>query len=109
VGPDIDITPIGPGLILRYIRSPYYVGAVLNECVRLKIIDNFPKLLMMVKSCPVKDQMLAIWSTVGLGSYWVKMYGDTNNVISYALSSCNNPDLFRYSLYEALSQLRLDE
>jgi hypothetical protein len=108
VGPDYDITPIGPGLILRFIRSPYYIGALLNECVRLSIIDNFPKLLMMTKKVP-SELSLAIWSTVGLGSYWVKMYGDTTNVISYALSSCNNPDVFRYSLYEALSQLRLDE
>jgi len=109
MGPNIDITPIGPGLILRYIRSPYYVGAVLNECVRLGVIDNFPKLLTMVNSCPVKDNLLAIWSTVGLGSYWVKMYGDTSNVISYALSSCNDPNLFRYSLWEALLQLRLEK
>jgi hypothetical protein len=108
VGPDCDITPIGPGLILRLIRSPYYIGAVLNECVRLGVIDNFPKLLMMTEKSP-KEALLATWSTVGLGSYWVKMYGDTNNVISYALSSCNDPNLFRYSLYEALSQLRLDE
>lgn len=60
VGPDIDITPIGPGLILRFIRSGYYIGAVLNECVRLKIIDNFPKLLMMVRQSPAKEAMLAV-------------------------------------------------
>jgi len=49
VGPGYNISSIGPGLILRFICSLYYIGAVLKKAVRLDIIDNFPQLLMMIK------------------------------------------------------------
>jgi len=34
-GPDIDYTPIGPGLILRFIRDRFYIGNVIREAVKL--------------------------------------------------------------------------
>jgi len=34
-GPNIDITPIGPGLILRFIRDIFYIGNVIRECRKL--------------------------------------------------------------------------
>jgi len=50
-GPNnLNFTPIGPGLILRTIRNKYYIGALLNECVRLSIFDDLSQLLDKIHS-----------------------------------------------------------
>jgi hypothetical protein len=35
-GPGIDLTPLGPGLILRFIRDKFYIGSLITEAVKLK-------------------------------------------------------------------------
>jgi hypothetical protein len=35
-GPNINITPIGPGLILRFIRDKFYIGSLVAEAIKLK-------------------------------------------------------------------------
>jgi len=34
-GPNVDYTPIGPGLILRFIRDRFYIGNVIREAHKL--------------------------------------------------------------------------
>jgi len=35
-GPGIEYTPIGPGLILRFIRDRFYIGNVIREAAKLE-------------------------------------------------------------------------
>jgi hypothetical protein len=35
-GSNINITPIGPGLILRFIRDKFYIGSLISEAIKLK-------------------------------------------------------------------------
>jgi hypothetical protein len=34
-GPSVEYTPIGPGLILRFIRDRFYIGNVIREAAKL--------------------------------------------------------------------------
>lgn len=49
-GPNVQITPIGPGLVLRLIRDKKYVGAFLSEARKLNLIRNFTEALSAIKS-----------------------------------------------------------
>lgn len=62
----MDITPIGPGLILRTVRDDKYKGILLGEAVRLNLIETLPQLLTLIRD--LKDPLLALWSTLGAGS-----------------------------------------
>lgn len=105
-GPGIDLTPIGPGLVLRSVRNKPYLGILLGEAVKLNLIESLPKLLTLIQS--LSDPLLALWSTLGLGSPKWGNHVDAQ-AITWGLSSTDNPSLFLYSLDNAIRQLLIEE
>jgi len=52
--------------VLRSVRNKPYLGILLGEAVKLNLIESLPKLLTLIQS--LSDPLLALWSTLGLGS-----------------------------------------
>jgi len=105
-GPNIDITPIGPGLILRTVRSEPYKGVLLGEAVKLHLIESLPQLLTLIRD--LKEPLLALWSTLGLGGANGENQVDVGT-ITWGLSSTPDPKLFLYCLGNSLKQNFLNE
>jgi hypothetical protein len=105
-GPSINITPVGPGLILRTVRDNKYKGILLGEAVRLNLIETLPQLLTLING--LKDPLLALWSTLGMGSARWENQVDAQ-AITWGLSSTHNSKLFLYCLGNAVKQCFLDE
>jgi hypothetical protein len=102
-GPQVEITPLGPGLTLRLVRAKYFLGSFLAEATRLKLMNSVQSFLAAVRSLDeVKlssKSLLAIWSTVGLRSFLNRESGKVDaSAITFCFPSQGNVDLFRYSL-----------
>jgi len=54
----MNITPVGPGLILRTLRTDKYKGILLGEAVRLNLIETLPQLLTLIAG--LKNPLLAL-------------------------------------------------
>lgn len=105
-GPSVDITPIGPGLILRTVRDDKYKGILLGEAVRLNLIETLPQLLTLIRD--LKDPLLALWSTLGAGS--ARWDNQANaQAITWGLTSMSDQRLFLYCLGNSIKQNFLNE
>jgi hypothetical protein len=75
-GPDVNITPIGPGLTLRFIRDKKYIAKYILEAWKLNIFNHFSEVLAFVER--VRDSKAKtevnniLWSSFGLNGYLVK-------------------------------------
>lgn len=49
-GPNVQITPIGPGLTLRLIRDKKYVAAYISEAFKLNLLKSFNEVLSAISS-----------------------------------------------------------
>lgn len=105
-GPSLDLTPMGPGLLLRSLRDSKFKGVLLGEAVRLNLLESLPQLLGLISS--LKNPLLALWSTLGLGSAVWRNHADAQ-AITWGISSTHNPRLFIYCLGNAVKQLSLDD
>lgn len=105
-GPNIDVTPIGPGLILRSVRNDIYKGVLLGEAQKLGLITSLSQLLTLIKD--LKNPFLALWSTLGLGSDKWRNQTDADAIV-WGLSSTPNPRLFLYCLMNSVKQISIDD
>lgn len=99
----MEITPLGPGLTLRLVRSKFFIGAFLAEAFRLKLMTDLQSFLAAIRSLEkVKlssKSLLAMWSTVGLRSFLNRESGNVDaNAITFCFPSQGNVEAFRYSL-----------
>jgi hypothetical protein len=105
-GSGINITPIGPGLILNASRHKIFLAPLLSELYRLELLD-VKTLLILVRELPRKcgDTIsLILWSVLGLGSWLQKGHRDANAIL-WAFPSASNTLLFQYSLYISLLEI----
>jgi hypothetical protein len=73
LGPNgLDLSPLGPGLILRTVRNRYYLAALLSQMFGLKLISDLNATLVRVRDLPpfYKGQVWnALWAAFGLNSF----------------------------------------
>lgn len=48
-GPGVNITPIGPGLTLRFVRDRSYAGTYLREAHKLGLFNHFAEVLARIE------------------------------------------------------------
>jgi hypothetical protein len=56
VGPNVELTPIGPGLILRTVRNRFYIGALLTSMFRIGLLPNLDAVLAAIRALPTEFQ-----------------------------------------------------
>nr|UNG44314.1 RNA-dependent RNA polymerase [Fusarium asiaticum mitovirus 3] len=85
-GPNnINITPIGPGLILRFIRDRFYIGSLLTEAIKLKWFRNTDDVLNPVlERFPKKGNILTLvlWICSGAGGAFVAQPNSTDHLLT---------------------------
>ncbi|UBZ25880.1 RNA-dependent RNA polymerase [Fusarium mangiferae mitovirus 1] len=84
-GPNIDITPLGPGLILRFIRDKFYIGAVVAEGIKLKWFSSVDDVLAPVLDrFPKKGNILTLvlWVCSGAGGAFVAQPTSTDHPLT---------------------------
>jgi len=96
MGPNgLDLSPLGPGLILRAIRSRLYLVGVLDAMFRLGLIQNLQATLASIQSL-AKDfdkkykgqRWNALWAAFGLNSFVLKGSQLGNHNFMQLLSWC---------------------
>jgi hypothetical protein len=92
IGPNgLDLSPIGPGLILRTIRSRLYLAGLLDSMFRLKLIPNLQATLASIQSLPSKyrgQRWNALWAAFGLNSFVLKGSQTGNHNFMQLLAWC---------------------
>jgi hypothetical protein len=73
-GKDINLSPLGPGLILRSVRYKYYQSVLLSDSVRTGLILSLPKLLSIISR--FEKPVLCLWTLFGVGSSFWKKHSD---------------------------------
>jgi len=92
IGPSgLDLSPLGPGLILRLCRNRFYMAALLTQMFDLGIIRSIEETLARVSHLPPKFQgqkWNALWAAFGLNSFVMKKSQDGTYNFMHALSWC---------------------
>jgi hypothetical protein len=116
VGPTINITPIGPGLLLRLVRDTKYLAVFVREAWQLKLISNFRNLLDMIaefrsSKSTRSEANNVLWSSFGLSNFTESSKSPINvNTLMWCFSAqVNYLPVLRYHIYNALLQLRIDD
>jgi hypothetical protein len=113
VGPEgVQITPIGPGLLLRLIRNKFYLAALFSEMFKLGLVSTFQELLATTNSLPGEyrsQKWNVLWAAFGLNSF----LNGSGLVDAQAITWCfaergTNPSFMRYNIWNALLQDKLD-
>jgi len=113
MGPDgVQITPIGPGLLLRLIRNKFYLAALFAEMFKLGLLTTFQELLATTNSLPVEykaQKWNVLWATFGLNSFLNGSGLVDANAITWCFAERGtNPSFMRYNIWNALLQDKLD-
>lgn len=72
VGPAYNITPIGPGLILRTVRSPYYISALIAAAFKNELYKTLEQALTLIQTLPLRFKgqcWNSLWAAFGLNSF----------------------------------------
>jgi hypothetical protein len=115
-GPHVEYTPLGAGLILRLLRDNYYLGNVLNEMMKLKIIEHYGACLKILNSLPkalLSARGLGLWSIFGLkGTMWKLSGRDVSYLkrsIAFILTSAASETIMtKYLVFNAVRQAKID-
>jgi hypothetical protein len=84
-GPGIDLTPLGPGLILRFIRDKFYIGSLVTEAVKLKWFTSVDDVLNPVlERFPKKGNILTLvlWVCSGAGGAFIAKPNSTDHPLT---------------------------
>nr|QIR30267.1 RNA-dependent RNA polymerase [Plasmopara viticola lesion associated mitovirus 44] len=84
-GPNINISPIGPGLILRFIRDKFYIGSLISEAIKLKWFRSIDDVLNPVlERFPRKANILALtlWICSGAGGAFARRLNGTDHPLT---------------------------
>jgi hypothetical protein len=113
VGPNgVEISPIGPGLLLRLIRNKFYLAALFAEMFRLGLVTTFQELLAHIRFLPTEfrgQKWNVLWAAFGLNSF-VSGAGqvDEKSITWCFAATGTNPSFMRYNIWNALLQDKLD-
>jgi len=73
LGPEnLDLSPIGPGLLLRSIRSRQYMSALISQMFTLGLLPDLQATLASIQSLPTHyrgQRWNALWAAFGLNSF----------------------------------------
>jgi hypothetical protein len=115
-GKIVNITPIGPGLILRLIRDTNYLPIFVREAWNLGLITNFRDLLDMIadfrKSKFTRSKANnVLWASFGLSNFTESSKSPINvNTLMWCFSATvDYLPVLRYHIYNALLQLRVND
>jgi hypothetical protein len=106
-GADIDFTPIGPGLVLRTLRNKFFVGRLIAEALKLNFV-NLHSVLALLQSLDLmwkwdSQIVVSMWTCFGPGSWLTRSHIEVQRTIMWcAYGDQVDPEVFRYSLYNAL-------
>jgi hypothetical protein len=84
-GPNINITPIGPGLILRFIRDKFYIGSLISESIKLNWFRNIDDVLNpILERFPKKGNILTLtlWICSGAGGAFAQRLNGTDHPLT---------------------------
>lgn len=84
-GPGINITPIGPGLILRFIRDKFYIGSLISESIKLNWFKNIDDVLNpILERFPKKGNILTLtlWICSGAGGAFAQRLNGTDHPLT---------------------------
>jgi hypothetical protein len=116
VGDGINITPIGPGLILRLIRDKKYLAMFIRECWNLGLISNFRNLLDLLAELRKSKDFKAeannvLWASFGLSNFTESSKSPINvNTLMWCFSATvNYLPVLQYHIFNGLLQLRIDD
>lgn len=118
IGPKgVELSPIGPGLLLRLTRNKFFLAALLAEMFKLKLINSFAEVLDCIHSLPPdfrSQQWNALWAAFGLKSFLNSGMSRTEigrylSTIVWCFSAQgDDPTILRYNIWNALLQDKLD-
>jgi len=104
VGPGIELSPIGAGVILQSMRRSYFIGAVLRELFEKGYASSPGVVRSLLRTLPSnarKSSELAFWTCFGLKGFIHPGQIDTNVLIWCTFGERTQANLLRYSLYNA--------
>jgi len=109
VGPGgVNLTPIGPGLILRTVRDTFYMPTVFLSLLELKYIQTFEQALAFIQTLPGKYQKE--WVNVMWTAFGLNIPRQASQIhaqaISWSVSTMGWADFFLEPLYVSLVRLQ---
>jgi hypothetical protein len=75
IGPGVDVSPLGAGLILQTGRTKTFLAALLTQMHTIGIIPNLDTTLVAITSLPDQlkgQERSALWAAFGLNSFFLK-------------------------------------
>lgn len=92
LGPEgLNLSPLGPGLILRLIRNRFFLAALLTQMFEIGLIPDLSATLARISSLPRQyagQKWNAIWAAFGLNSFVLKGSQDGAHNFMHALAWC---------------------
>jgi hypothetical protein len=115
IGPKVDFSPLGSGIITRTIRDKGYFGAFIAECFKQNVLSEYSALLRVLgKLKGFKTQKyLGLWSVFGLNGADMKASIEDARSLERAITimwPSARTDAFKlpYYVLNAVRQVRLD-
>nr|AHF48623.1 RNA-dependent RNA polymerase [Sclerotinia sclerotiorum mitovirus 7]ALD89137.1 RNA-dependent RNA polymerase [Sclerotinia sclerotiorum mitovirus 20] len=102
IGPDLDYTPFGPGLVLQSIRNRGIVSSVLREAISLNII-NFCDVVSICSSSP---RFIKVKAELVLWNFFSKVLREKPNLSNafaidmYSMALWNSGEANHYDIIE---------
>ncbi|QDB74992.1 MAG: RNA-dependent RNA polymerase [Neofusicoccum parvum mitovirus 1] len=92
LGPNgLNLSPLGPGLILRLIRNRFYLAALLTQMFEIGLIPNLEATLARIQVLPshLRGQTWnSLWAAFGLNSFVLKGSQDGDHNFLRSLAWC---------------------
>jgi len=117
-GPFINYTPVGPGLILRYIRDRSYLGSLVANLNKLGIVRDINAILNLLTNSTTTNngfrKFASLWSTIGPGVAnkivnWNDVSVSTEAMFQNYTKATLGFNITTYFEFNALRQLALDD
>lgn len=103
----LDLSPIGPGLILACMRKPLTIGSLLHEATNKGYIPISSTVLSLIRSLPGHFRLsaeLGIWAAFGVGGSHQTSSQVNMEMLTWCSTSLNmrDPHLIRYSYWNGI-------
>nr|AHF48628.1 RNA-dependent RNA polymerase [Sclerotinia sclerotiorum mitovirus 12] len=111
IGPNLDYTPFGPGLVLQSIRNRGIVSSVLREAISAKII-NFCDVVSICSSSP---RFIKVKAELVLWNFFSKVLREKPNLSNafaidmYSMALWNSGEANHYDIIEVSVKIALEQ
>jgi hypothetical protein len=117
-GPGYELTPIGPGLVLRLVRSKYYLNIFVMALLRLRLLTSLYDIRDLLKRREIhtmdySSNEIVLWTSLGLSGILHKSFSHDTS-LDESIEKCFSyvglytPSSVHYAL-GALNSLRIKE